>query len=56
MEKRRIKISENLDGHGSLNYRISLPKKWIEKIFENIEGEKFATLQFDEKHIILKKD
>ena len=55
METRTIKISENKDGHGSLNYRISLPKKWIETLFENTKSEKFVTLQFDEKQIILKK-
>lgn len=26
METRRIKISGNMDGHGTIGYRISLPK------------------------------
>ncbi len=55
METRTIKVSENPDGHGTIGYRISLPKKWISKLFENHNGDKFVELEFDDEKIILKK-
>ena len=58
MEQRRIKIIQNKDGHGSTNYKISLPKKWIDKIFEAENNtEKHVVLEFDgDNAIILKKE
>lgn len=55
METRRIKISENMDGHGTIGYRISLPKTWISKLFDNETKEKYVNLEFDGEKIIMKK-
>lgn len=32
METRTLKIIKNKDGHGTINYKLSLPKKWIESL------------------------
>ncbi len=55
METRKIKISENQDGHGTIGYRISLPKKWISELFDKQTKEKFVNLEFDGEKIIMKK-
>lgn len=55
MDKRKIKISENLDGHGTVGYRISLPKKWIAEIFDKDIKEKYVELKFDGEKIIIEK-
>ena len=32
METRTLKLIKNKDGHGTINYKLSLPKKWIDSM------------------------
>ena len=45
-ELRKINLITNLDGHGSLNYKISLPKKWIDELGFTKEDRQ-AIVEFD---------
>lgn len=55
MERRKINLSTNKDGHGTVGFRISLPKKWVQQMGFD-ENNKNAIVEFDgEKIIIIKK-
>lgn len=53
-EFRKINLITNLDGHGSLNYKISLPKKWIDELGFTKE-ERQAIVEFDGNKIVIRK-
>ena len=53
-ELRKINLITNLDGHGSLNYKISLPKKWIDELGFTKEDRQ-AIVEFDYNKIIIRK-
>lgn len=53
-ELRKINLITNLDGHGSLNYKISLPKKWIDELGFTKEDRQ-AIVEFDNNKIIIRK-
>lgn len=46
MEIRELKLIKNKDGHGTMNYKICLPTKWV----------KFLELEKDEKVVVCMKD
>lgn len=54
-EFRKINLITNLDGHGNLNYKIALPKKWIDQLGFTKENKQ-AIIEFDNKIIIRKID
>lgn len=49
MERRNLKLIANKDGHGTINYKISLPKKWIDRMKLN-ENERNVVISFDENN------
>lgn len=55
MERRNINLSANKDGHGSIGFRISLPKKWVQQMGFD-ENNKNAIVEFDDNKIIIKKE
>lgn len=54
-ESRKLNLILNKDGHGTINYKIALPKKWIDELGFN-ENDKQATVEIDNKKIIIRKD
>ena len=55
MEYRELKLIKNLDGHGTINYKICLPTKWIKKL--NLEKEeKVVVCSTDTSIIIINKE
>lgn len=54
MEKRNLKLIVNKDGHCTTNYKISLPKIWINKMNLN-EKNRNVIVSFDENKIIIEK-
>lgn len=56
MEKRLLKVSFNKSGTGGLTPKISLPKKWTDKMDITLE-EREIEVEFreDTKEIIIKK-
>ena len=52
MEKRILRIIKNKDGHGTINYKLSLPKKWIEEmgVTDNV------SVEFNNNKIIIYKE
>lgn len=49
MEQRNLRLIINKDGHGTTNYKISLPKKWIDKMNLN-ENERNIVNSFDQEN------
>lgn len=54
MEKRNLKLIINKDGHGTINYKLSLPKTWINKMNLSEENRN-VIVSFDENKIIIEK-
>lgn len=54
MEKRNLKLIVNKDGHGTTNYKIALPKVWIDKMDLSQENRN-VIVSFDENKIIIEK-
>lgn len=54
MEKRNLKLIINKDGHGTINYKLSLPKTWINKMNLS-EKNRNVIVSFDENKIIIEK-
>lgn len=52
MEKRKLKIIRNKDGHGTMNYKVSLPAKWIKQM--NLDKQEYATLIYSNNNIVIK--
>ena len=56
MEIRELKLIKNQDGHGTINYKICLPTKWV-KALELDKGEKVVVYTKNNSIIIqTKKD
>lgn len=55
MEKRVLNLIVNKDGHNNLNYKINVPKKWIDKMGLS-EVDKKVLLEFSENYIVIKKE
>lgn len=53
-ELRKLNLITNTDGHGNLNYKIALPKKWIDKLGFTRE-DKQAIIEFNNNKIIIRK-
>lgn len=53
-EIRRMNIITNLDGHGTLNYKMSIPKKWADDLGFS-EKNKQAIIEIDNDKIIIRK-
>lgn len=54
MERRKINVSMNKDGHGTVGYRISLPTQWIKKMGFT-EDDLSSLAEFNDNTIIIKK-
>lgn len=52
METRELKLIKNKDGHGTTNYKICLPKKWVN--FLNLDKEEKVAVCLDNNSIIIK--
>lgn len=55
MEKRNLKLIANKDGHGTINYKIALPKIWIDKMNLN-EEKRNVVVSFDKNKIIIEAE
>lgn len=55
MEKRVLNLIVNKDGHNNLNYKINVPKKWIDKMGLS-EVDRKVLLEFKENYIVIKKE
>lgn len=55
MERRRINLSANKDGHGTIGYRTSLPTSWIKQMGFDFDNRN-AIIEFDNNRIIIKKE
>lgn len=54
MKKRNLRLILNKDGHDTINYKISLPKSWIDKM--NLkENDRDVVVSFDNNKIIIEK-
>lgn len=54
MKRRNLKLIINKDGHGTINYKISLPKSWIDKM--NLkDNDRNVVVSFDNNKIIIEK-
>ena len=52
MEYRELKLIKNKDGHGTINYKICLPTKWIKNL--NLEKEEKVIVYTKNNSIIIK--
>lgn len=52
MEYRELKLIKNKDGHGTINYKICLPTKWIKNL--NLEKEEKVIVCTKNNSIIIK--
>lgn len=52
MEKRELKLIKNKDGHGTINYKICLPTKWVK--FLKLDKEEKVTVLLKDNSIIIK--
>lgn len=53
-EFRKANIITNLDGHGTLNYKMAIPKKWANELgFTN--NDRISLIEINEKKIIIRK-
>lgn len=52
MEYRELKLIKNKDGHGTINYKICLPTKWIKSL--NLEKEEKVIVYTKNNSIIIK--
>ena len=52
MEARELKLIKNKDGHGTINYKICLPTKWIN--FLGLEKEEKVVVYLDNNNIVIK--
>ena len=52
MEYRELKLIKNKDGHGTINYKICLPTKWIKNL--NLEKEEKVIVYIKNNSIIIK--
>ena len=56
MEVRELKLIKNKDGHGTINYKICLPTKWIKDMGLTEEAVKATVIyNTEKKQIIIKK-
>lgn len=55
IEQRNQNIIVNTDGHGSINYKISIPKKWADTL-EFSKENRSAIMKFDGEKIIIEKN
>lgn len=54
MERRNLNLIINKDGHGTTNYKISLPKIWVDQM-ELSDTNRNVIMSFDGKKIIIEK-
>ena len=52
METRELKLIKNKDGHGTTNYKICLPTKWVN--FLDLDKEEKVAICLDNNSIIIK--
>lgn len=52
MEYRELRLIKNKDGHGTINYKICLPTKWIKNL--NLEKEEKVIVYTKNNSIIIK--
>lgn len=52
MEVRELKLIKNKDGHGTINYKICLPTKWVK--FLELEKEEKVVVYMQDNAIIIK--
>lgn len=52
MEVRELKLIKNKDGHGTINYKICLPTKWINSL--GLEKEEKVIVYLDNNNIVIK--
>lgn len=52
METRELKLIKNKDGHGTTNYKICLPTKWVN--FLELDKEEKVAICLDNNSIIIK--
>lgn len=52
MEVRELKLIKNKDGHGTTNYKICLPTKWIN--FLELDKEEKVVVYLDNNNIVIK--
>ena len=55
MERRKINLSTNKDGHGTVGFRVALPTSWVKQLGFSTEDKK-AVIELDENKIIIKKE
>lgn len=53
-EFRKINIIPYKDGHGTINYKIALPKKWLSELGFSIENKQ-AIVEIDKNKIVIRK-
>lgn len=54
MERRNLNLIINKDGHGTTNYKIALPKIWVDQM-ELSDTNRNVIMSFDGKKIIIEK-
>lgn len=54
MERRNLNLIINKDGHGTTNYKISLPKIWVDQM-ELSDTNRNVIMSFDGEKIIIEK-
>ncbi len=52
MKTRELKLIKNKDGHGTINYKICLPTKWVN--FLGLDKEEKVAICLDDNSIIIK--
>lgn len=53
-EFRKMNIITNFDGHGTLNYKMSIPKKWADELGFS-EKDRQAIIEIDNNKIVIRK-
>ena len=54
MKKRNLNLIVNKDGHGTINYKIALPKSWLNQMGLS-ETERNVIISFDDDKILIEK-